>query len=261
MPAPIAWNKLVQFGPFRWEGLALWRAARVAVGVVVPLGLGWVSGHIQYGAYAALGALPAGVTSFQGETRSRVIVVVLASLGMAVSTFIGATTAAAWPWMLVPVVAIWGFFTGLSACLGPAPNIAVLQWSIALLIAVGLPSGPREAAVRAGLVLAGGLLQSALVAASWALRPGATERMDYFQMPGYSYEGYDYDGMFVWFSFKKPCVRLHVRPPVIEDHKKELSGCATTKAIVSFPADSAISMALVKKLVKASLRVMKEKSK
>lgn len=28
--------------------------------------------------------------------------------------------------------------------------------------------------------------------------PGATERTDYFQLPGYSYEGYDYDGMFVW---------------------------------------------------------------
>ena len=91
--------------------------------------------------------------------------------------------------------------------------------------------------------------------------PGATERTDYFQMPGYSYEGYDYDGMFVWFSFKEPYIRLHVRPPVIQDHKKELAGCATTKAIVSFPADRAISMSLVKKLVKASLKVMKEKSK
>jgi len=91
--------------------------------------------------------------------------------------------------------------------------------------------------------------------------PGATERTDYFHMPGYSYEGYDYDGMFVWFSFKKPYIRLHVRPPVIEDHKKELSNCATTKAIVSFPAGSAISTALVKKLVKASLKVMKNKSK
>jgi len=91
--------------------------------------------------------------------------------------------------------------------------------------------------------------------------PGATERTDYFQMPGYSYEGYDYDGMFVWFSYKEPYIRLHLRPPVIEDHKKELSGCATSKAIVSFPADSAISMALVKKLVKASLKVMKDKSK
>ena len=47
--------------------------------------------------------------------------------------------------------------------------------------------------------------------------PGATERTDYFQIPGYSYEGYDYDGMFGWFSFKMPYIRLHLRPPVIQD--------------------------------------------
>lgn len=93
--------------------------------------------------------------------------------------------------------------------------------------------------------------------------PGAAERTDYFQMPGYSYEGdgYDYDGMFVWFSFKEPYVRLHLRPPVIQDHKRELAGCTTTKAIVSFSADKEISMTLVKKLVKASLKVMKDKGR
>jgi len=91
--------------------------------------------------------------------------------------------------------------------------------------------------------------------------PGATERTDYFQMPGYSYEGYDYDGMFVWFSYKTPYIRLHVRPPVIEDHKKQLAGWRTTTAIVSFPADAPIPMTLVKKLVRASVKVMKGKSK
>lgn len=90
--------------------------------------------------------------------------------------------------------------------------------------------------------------------------PGATERIDYFQIPGYSYDGYDYDGMFVWFSFKKSSVCLHIRPPVIEEHKKELAGYATTKAIVSFPIDKEIPIALVKKLVKASLKVMRDKS-
>ena len=91
--------------------------------------------------------------------------------------------------------------------------------------------------------------------------PGATERTDYFQIPGYSYQGYDYNGMFVWFSFKNPYIRLHLRPPVIQNHEKALVGCATTKAIVSFPEDRAISTALVKKLVKASLKVMKDKSR
>ncbi len=90
--------------------------------------------------------------------------------------------------------------------------------------------------------------------------PGSTETVSYFQMPGYSYEGYDYHGMFVWFSFRKPDVRLHLRPPTIEDHKRELAGYTMTKAIVSFPVEKEVPIALVKKLVKASLKTMKEKS-
>jgi len=78
-------------------------------------------------------------------------------------------------------------------------------------------------------------------------------------MPGYLYEGYDYNGMFAWFSFKRPYVRLHVRPPVIEDHKQDLASYITTKSIISFPADKAIPKALVEKLVNASIQVMKQK--
>lgn len=91
--------------------------------------------------------------------------------------------------------------------------------------------------------------------------PGATERTDYFQMPGYSHPGFDYyDGMFAWFSFKKPHIRLHVPPPVIQEHRKELAGYVTTKAIVSFTLGKPAPMRLVKKLVNASLKVMKDKS-
>lgn len=114
-----------------------------------------------------------------------------------------------------------------------------------------IANAPRE--VRSKLKL----VRSAVRAAA----PRADERMDYFDMPGYSYEGYDYDGMFVWFSFKNSRVRLHLRPPVIENHKKELAGCKTTKAIVSFPAEGPISVALVKKLVRASVQVMKDGAK
>lgn len=92
------------------------------------------------------------------------------------------------------------------------------------------------------------------------IAPGARERVDYFQMPGYSYEGYDYDGMFVWFSYKKPFIRLHLRPPVVEEHKKELTAYATTKSIVSFPDDIFLPMRLINKLIRASLNVMKKKT-
>ena len=92
-----------------------------------------------------------------------------------------------------------------------------------------------------------------------AAAPGSTETVSYFQMPGYLYQGYDYNGMFAWFSFKKPYVRLHVRPPVLEDNRKDLGDYASTKAIVSFPADRAIPKTLIKTLVKASIKVMKQK--
>jgi len=88
--------------------------------------------------------------------------------------------------------------------------------------------------------------------------PGSSETVSYFQMPGYYYEGYDYNGMFAWFSYKKPFVRLHVRPPVLDDHSEEIGAYTSTKAIVSFPVDQPIPKALVKKLVKASVKVMKQ---
>lgn len=90
--------------------------------------------------------------------------------------------------------------------------------------------------------------------------PGAKERTDYFNWPGYSYPGFDYDGMFAWFSYKQPSIRLHVRPPVIDDHKNQLRGYILTKAVVSFPDDRPIPLALVKKLVKASVAVMRKKA-
>jgi uncharacterized protein YdhG (YjbR/CyaY superfamily) len=98
-------------------------------------------------------------------------------------------------------------------------------------------------------------------AAIRAAAPSAVERTDYFQMPGYSNPRVDYyDGMFAWFSFKKPHIRLHVPPSVIQEHRKELAGYATTKAIVSFPKGKSVPTTLVKKLARASLKAMKDKS-
>jgi uncharacterized protein YdhG (YjbR/CyaY superfamily) len=101
-----------------------------------------------------------------------------------------------------------------------------------------------------------------LRAAIWAAAPGATERTDYFKMPGYSHPGIDYyDGMFAWFSFKEPHIRLHLPPSVIQEHRKELAGYASTKAIVGFPKGKPVPITLVKKLVRASVEAMKDKSR
>ncbi len=171
--SPRRW---LDFGHFHWSDVSPGRAARAAVGVITPLALGMATGHLEYGSFAALGALPAGFVAFRGITRTRVLAVVVTAAGMAASTFVGAATAAGSPWLLVPVVVIWAYLVGLIAALGPTALVVALQWPVALLIASALPLSPGQAAVRACLVLAGGLWQGALVVSAWALSRGTAER-------------------------------------------------------------------------------------
>ncbi len=90
--------------------------------------------------------------------------------------------------------------------------------------------------------------------------PDATETLSYFQFPGYHYEGnYAYNGMFAWFSYKAPFIRLHVYPEVIKNNKKELEEYPKATGAVSFPQEKKLPISLVKKLVLESLEVMKNK--
>ncbi len=91
--------------------------------------------------------------------------------------------------------------------------------------------------------------------------PGATETTSYFQMPGYFYPGYDYNGMFVWFGLQKSHLSLLLRPPTIQIHARELAGYSTTKAAVHLPLDGKTPVPLIKRLVKTSLEIMRAKPK
>ena len=85
-------------------------------------------------------------------------------------------------------------------------------------------------------------------------------RMPSYALPGNGYTGV-YGGVFVWFGLQRSHVGLYLRPPVIDDHKKELAGYVTTKSAVHLPLDREVRAALVRKLVRASVRVTKEASR
>ena len=99
-----------------------------------------------------------------------------AAFGMAVATFVGGVAAHTSGWLLFPAVLIFSYLAGLMAALGQRFLVVGLQWAIQLVIASAIPLPPREAAVRALLVLAGGLWQGALVVVSWAFTRGNQER-------------------------------------------------------------------------------------
>ncbi len=176
LAAELSQGGWLNFGAFRWSDVNIPRALRAGFGMITPLALGLATGHLAYGVYASLGALPAGMVSFQGASRTRVSAVAFAAVGMAVATFVGAVAAHTSGWLLFPAVLIFSYLAGLMAALGPRFLMVGLQWAIQLVIASAIPLPPKEAAVRALLVLAGGLWQGALVVVSWAFTRGNQER-------------------------------------------------------------------------------------
>lgn len=157
--------------------LAPLRGALLASGVMLPLSLGVALGHAQYGVFAALGALPSGFAAMFGEGRKRPAAVALASVGMAVGAFVGALAAGS-PLLLVLLAAIFAYAAGIVGAFSDRVAVAALQWPGALLIATATADGPREAAVRGVLVLAGGLGQAALVAVAIAIRGESVHSAD-----------------------------------------------------------------------------------
>jgi uncharacterized membrane protein YccC len=176
LAAELSHGGWLNFGPFRWSAVDVPRALRAGIGMVTPLAIGLATGHLEYGVFAALGAQPAGIVSFQGASRTRVSAVTLAALGMAVATWIGGVAAWASGWWLFPAVLAFSYLAGLLGALGQRFGVVGLQWAIQLVIASAIPLPPGDAAVRAGLVLAGGLWQGALVIASWTVFRSGQER-------------------------------------------------------------------------------------
>jgi uncharacterized protein YdhG (YjbR/CyaY superfamily) len=76
--------------------------------------------------------------------------------------------------------------------------------------------------------------------------PDANESISY-RMPYYSYKG-----RLAWFALMKNHIGLYLRPPIIAEHKRELTAYKTTKSAIHFALDKKLPISLIKKLVRAS---------
>jgi hypothetical protein len=142
---------------------------RCAVGIALVLVLSLAIGHPGYGLVAAGGALPVGFGAFHRLSRFRAAPMLLATLGMSVSTWVGTLTGHATATIII-ATGLWGVGSGLLAVLGPAAWWCSLQWTVALVVAQAYPESGGEAAGRALLVFAGGLVETGAAMALWRLR-------------------------------------------------------------------------------------------
>ncbi len=100
----------------------------------------------------------------------------LVRLISAVSLFVGGATGAIGI-LAVALAALWGFGGGLLVALGSAATQIGLTSMIMLVVFAARPLSPTAAAEQAGLILAGGLLQTLLAVAAWPLRRYGPQRV------------------------------------------------------------------------------------
>ena len=138
--------------------------------ILLMLIAGQFTGYPVEGLVAAGGALVVGFGAFQHLTRLRAAPMLLAAAGTSVSAAIG-TMVSGIPVVEAGTAGLWGFALGLFTALDTASWWVLLQCAIALVIATTFPADLLHAGERAGLVLAGGATQIAVVTALWHLFP------------------------------------------------------------------------------------------
>lgn len=81
------------------------------------------------------------------------------------------------------------------------------------------------------------------------IAPNALEKLSY-GMPYYGYKG-----RLAYFAYAKEHIGLYIPPPVIEIHEKELKKYGTARATVRFPIKEKLPILLIKKLLKARIKI------
>jgi uncharacterized protein YdhG (YjbR/CyaY superfamily) len=66
---------------------------------------------------------------------------------------------------------------------------------------------------------------------------------------------YGYKGRLAYFRFASKHIGLYIPPPVIANHAKELKKYGTATSTVRFPVGKPLPIALIKKLVRARVKI------
>jgi uncharacterized membrane protein YccC len=162
-------------GTFDRSALEPGYALRCTIGVAIPLVIAVLLGRPSLGVAAAIGAFITGFTSLQGIYRTRLMAILSAALGMAVTSFIGALAAHSTVGVIA-ATAVAGYACGTIGQLGPAAATVALNSLVAFVLFSSQPLAPGAALLQSALVLGGGLIQAVLVLLASPAERFAAER-------------------------------------------------------------------------------------
>ncbi|WDL95942.1 FUSC family protein [Alicyclobacillus sp. ALC3] len=148
---------------------------RSAIGAVLPLFVGVVTGNTLPFLAMTLGAQVAGFGGRTGTLRRRTRTTLFAAFWMALTTLVGGLVGPTW-WAVL-VMAVLGFASGLLNAVSVEAGL-VGTWSvIAFLFISSTPQTPLQAVYRGLLAMAGALFQMLImIATDWVSRSNAESR-------------------------------------------------------------------------------------
>jgi hypothetical protein len=149
---------------FDWTKFLPKAALRCVPAIAIPLVVGISVGHPRQGLMAAAGAFTVGFGTFQELRGSRVTPLLTGAIGMCVSSWIGSVAGHS-NISIILISALWGFLYGTVWNLSPGIAWTGLQCVIWLVISTAYPQSGLQALERGSFMLAGGLLQMAIILA------------------------------------------------------------------------------------------------
>lgn len=176
MPTPrrrtLVLKSAFAFDASKWRPLS---GLRSSVGLGIPIVWAALTGHTALGMLAANGALNAALPSMNSVVARRMQVMLSVSVTTALIAVLGVLVGQS---LLGTVLAITVVATALTlyGAGGPINTSVGIACTNTLIVLSGLQLAPSSAPLSGVLVLAGGLLQTFLLAVVWPVNPRGRER-------------------------------------------------------------------------------------
>ncbi len=160
-PEPVALlRKTLVFDWTQWNPGMAWRSVPA---LAIALAASIAYGSAGAGLVAAAGAFITGLGSKHRIRGSRLVPMLLAAVGMTLSTFLGMILGHR-SVLFVVLAAVWAAAYALLTAMQGGTSWVAQQWTVWFLVSGAFHTSPRSALTRCSLILAGGLFQTLVTA-------------------------------------------------------------------------------------------------
>lgn len=151
------------------------RAARNALGVALPLVVGYLSGSISAGLVVSSGALNVCFTDGDDPYRQRARRMLLGTLLVGLAVMTGTLTGSV-PVIAIAIAGVWAFAAGMMVAVNQAATDLGVVTLVTLIVFSAQPMDPHRAVSAGLLAIVGGLFQTLLALALWPVQRFEPER-------------------------------------------------------------------------------------